>query len=129
MNETTIVSRAVSVMKAELKSFVVFKHADRFRSGIPDVSVSGNGFTSWWEFKYADPDFDSRGIQELTMLRLDHASYARYVIFCEDKVRQVLIVEPSKIGTWGTEYELRISRFDYGLVAAHIHSIHNTWRD
>ena len=54
------------------------------RSGVPDLSITGWFKTTWWEFKYADPDFDSEGLQELTMLRCAAIGAGGWYVIFED---------------------------------------------
>lgn len=49
MTENTLVAKLVKIARAELKGYVIFKHADRFQHGIPDISITGSGVTTWWE--------------------------------------------------------------------------------
>jgi hypothetical protein len=83
-------------LRARLTGCVALRHEDRFTSGIPDISVTLHGRTSWWEAKVTP--VVSKSIQELTMLRLAAAGYARYVVW-EDKcgIRRTLIVHPKHL--------------------------------
>ena len=105
MNESTLKSQLMDVIKKELPTYVPIRHEDVRTNGIPDLSLTGHGWTSWWEFKYADPHFEIQGIQELTMLRLARAGFARYVIWQTiDEVQRTFIVHPSCVRTL-TRYE------------------------
>jgi hypothetical protein len=98
-NESKLKSKLMDEFKARLPGFVAIRHEDVRRSGIPDVSLTGCGKD---EVKHGDPDFGSSGVQELTMLRLAAAGFARYVIYLEDKDgdnKRTLIVHPKKLGT------------------------------
>jgi len=95
-------------IKLHMKGFVALRHEDVRTAGIPDLSLTGHGKTSWVEVKHGTPDFDSQGIQELTMLRLAAAGYARYLIYLENKDgsnKRTLIVHPKKLGTLEPEAE------------------------
>ena len=70
MNENTIKDELVKRLRRAAPRFVVFRHEDRFTAGIPDISMTGRGATSWWEVKYLNPRLHSYGLQELTMKRL-----------------------------------------------------------
>jgi len=63
--------------------FVLLRHEDIRTGGIPDLSVTGYGKTTWWEFKHGTPYFESPGNQELMMMRLKVNGYARYIIWRE----------------------------------------------
>jgi hypothetical protein len=80
-------------LRVRLPGCVALRHEDRFTSGIPDISVTLHGRTTWWEAKVTP--VVSEGIQELTMLRLAAAGYARYVIWEERRgIKRTLIVHP-----------------------------------
>lgn len=104
--ESTLKSKLMEHIRLHMHGFVALRHEDIRTSGIPDVSLTGYGKTSWIEVKHGCPNFDSEGIQELTMLRLSAAGYARYVIYIEDKDgenKRTLIVHPKGIKTLDTE--------------------------
>lgn len=89
-------------VKERLPGYIAFRLEDKSLSGLPDIVLNGGNRTSWWEVKHGDPHFDSKGIQELTMLRLAVASTARYIIFLESAEgggKQTLIVHPKNIKT------------------------------
>lgn len=95
MTEASLTSGFLHEAREHLPGAVIFKHNDRIMVGVPDLSITLNGITSWWEAKYADPKFKSTGVQELTMLRLAAAGVARYVIWEEKRgIKRTLIVHP-----------------------------------
>lgn len=78
--------------------YFVMQHQDVRNSGYPDNSLNGFGFSSWWEFKHATPNFSSHGLQELTCMRLAKHSYCRYVLFYEHRdMLKTLIVHPRDV--------------------------------
>lgn len=98
-NESSLKSALMRQVKLDLSGFVALRHEDVRTAGIPDLSLTGLGRTSWWEFKHTVNGFDSTGIQELTMLRLAAAGYARYVVWEEKKsIKRTLIVHPKHLG-------------------------------
>lgn len=128
MNETTLVGNLLKEARRELPHFTVFKHTDRFRHGVPDMSITGNNYTTWWEVKYADPTFDSTGIQELTMKRLDSAAFARYIIFVEQTAtapRHTRILTPARFAAWREE-PAWCDGFDYAKIALCIWDTHRS---
>jgi len=100
-NESVLKSKMMIAIKLGLPGFIAFRHEDVRSVGIPDLSLTGNGRTSWWEAKYDDDDgFKSTGIQELTMCRLARHGHARYIVWENKKnIRRTLIVHPTNIGT------------------------------
>lgn len=78
---------------------VVYKHAEGMTTGVPDVSVTLNGSTSWWEFKlkkFGRP-LSGTGLQKLRMRELGVAGVAWYVVWEEGAsgiVIHALLVRP-----------------------------------
>lgn len=116
--ESALKSALMAEIKAHLPGFVAQRHEDVRTSGTPDLSLTGRARTSWWEFKHGTPDFESHGIQELTMLRLAASSFhARYVVWEERRgVKRTLVVHPKHIEcedlgavaeAWWVEFDLR----------------------
>lgn len=132
MNEGDIKDRFIEIATPILRGFVLFRHEDRSTFGIPDISATGYNKSSWWEFKHAiarhpggEPDFKSRGNQELSMLRLASAGYARYVIYEErGDIKRVLIVHPKKLSEWMTMYDSFTTGFNHRWVADQIRRVH-----
>jgi hypothetical protein len=127
--ESSLKLKLVTALKAWCPEFVLLRHEDYITSGIPDLSVTGNGRTTWWEVKHGTPDFESKGIQELTLKRLARAGYARYIIFKENSDgsnKRIFIVHPDKIGNWEVAEEGVVGwlGFDYKTLALHIRSEH-----
>lgn len=93
--------------------------------GIPDVSVTMNKRTSWWEVKYAAPDFDSLGIQELTLKRLSKTGYAYYIVFeTVPAGKRTYIVEPERLSEWKSS-PWSWNGFNYDAVVAFIGGVHD----
>ena len=124
-NEAELKGKLVEKLKEQLTGAVIFPIQDRWTSGIPDIAVTWMGRTTWWECKYADPDLDSKGIQDLTLLRLAGAGYARYVIY-EDRgsVRRTRIVHPKDINEWMAT-DVVVSGFNHEFVADYIRKVHS----
>jgi len=81
---------------------VVIKHADASTAGIPDVSVTVNGRTSWWEFKHANPRVKGTELQRLTARRLANAGICWYVVYQTlPSGTTTHLVRPSAVGVNG----------------------------
>jgi hypothetical protein len=110
--------------------FLVFAHSDLRKYGIPDLSLSGHGRTTWWELKHATPRFATKEIQEVTCLRLARTSFCRYVIYHEyGDTKETLIVHPSAVyGRRGIvkqiAYEHSFAEFDHERVWEYMKSVH-----
>ena len=124
MTEATLKSTLVKLLRAELRGAVVLRIEDRFTSGIPDIIVSWNQRVSFWEVKYAHPNFASRGVQELTLLRLARAGVARYLIYAEIRgVKSTHILDPTDITNW-QQASLSTSGFNHGFVLTTLRGLH-----
>ena len=115
MTEAKPKADLVKLLRATYPSAVVIRHEDRWTSGIPDISFTLDQHTTWIEVKLADPDFESKGIQELTMLRLARVTTAFYVVYYSWRGQQrTYIVEPAQIKNW--KACACVSGFDHAYV-------------
>lgn len=115
MNEADCKGSFVKALREALPHFVVFRHEDHFTHGLPDISVTGNGRTSWIEAKYANPSFKSKGIQNLNMRRLAKAGIAFYVVFWYNvKVgKRTYVVSPENLDDPPETWDIYVEGFDY----------------
>jgi len=103
--------------------YIAFRHEDVRSIGIPDISLTGHKFQSWWETKHATPDFYSFGLQELTCKRLAQVGYCRYIIYFETAAGcKTLIVHPKHLTDLTPEAEA--SGHDHRFVAEFMKSVH-----
>ena len=123
--ETPVKSDLTLCLRKTFPSYLVFRIENNVSNAIPDIVVTGNKTTSWIEVKYADPDFGSKGDQELMMVRLARQGFAFYVIFYEvGKDRRTYIVDPKEIGKPLEEWKRFSSGFNYLYVANFVAGIH-----
>ena len=78
----------MTALKTQLPQAVALRHEDLYTAGIPDLSVTLAGRTSWWEIKYADPFFKTSKIQKHICTRLAECGVCWYVIFQRGIARQ-----------------------------------------
>jgi hypothetical protein len=95
MTEATLTRELLKVLERKLSGAFIIKHADRFRSGVPDASITWGGTTSWLEVKYVRRDIFREGgshrlalhkrqfpsAQFVTMDQLAAAGRAIYLIY------------------------------------------------
>lgn len=126
MTEASLKSDLMALLRAELPGFVVFRIEDKITGGIPDVVVTGNKSTTWWEVKFANPDFKCPGIQELTALRLAAAGKACFFIVyaLRRKERSVHIVHPKNLNEW-MRAEVTANGFNHRFVMEFIRGVHS----
>jgi hypothetical protein len=126
VDESKLKSALLKQIKIDLPGFVALRHEDVRTAGIPDLSLTGYGRTTWWEFKYADPNFQSTGIQELTMLRLAATGFARYVIWEErNGIKRTMIIHPKNIGVKRLEIqEAMCIGFNHAFLTTFVRQVH-----
>lgn len=132
-DEATLRLACLTYFRSHFPQAVVFRHEDSLRAGIPDASISWRGVTSWWEFKYADPNVKWRGAQAAELQRMHSTGIpAFYVVYLETPTidgpdHMTLIVTPD-----ARYRELRTDRttlgFDHRFVAEFIERVHNASR-
>lgn len=121
MNEATLVSSLTHLLRKELTYSVVFKHRDESTSGMPDISVTWHGKTTWLEVKFLNPKLIDRGIQKLTMLKLAKAGSAFYVLY-DNTINVTCVVQPKNLESMVAEFVC--DGFDHLMVVDFIKRIH-----
>ncbi len=92
MSESTRTRTLLTTLRGA-SDLVTLKHSDRFTTGIPDLSVTGHGRTSWLELKDPPVKVDLLNYvresmsQLVTMCRLDYPTgWAHYIIWRKDRL-------------------------------------------
>lgn len=120
-------------------SYFVQQHQDVRKQGIPDLSVSGLGKTTWLELKHATPasgrktpTFSTRENQEDTCRELERTSSCFYVVYYIRDPETILtkIVSPSEVfGKKGKIEEMYTIRewqnYDHEAIVKFIHEKHH----
>ena len=120
MNELQFQSKLIAKIRSGLPGSVVFKHSDRLTIGIPDISVSWVGMTSWWELKVASPNIKARGVQTKVIQDLARVTECHYVIFSDDRT---YIVIPREIDAW-KESPNQTEGINFDFVVAFVLQVH-----
>ncbi len=116
-----------NAIKDDIRGCVVLRHEDVFTSGVPDMSFTWQGRTTWIEAKYANPRPQGRGRQKITCCELEVAGRCRYVIWDENSGhRQTLIVRPRDVfrGNWREAIE-RAEGFDHQFIVEFLRRSHS----
>jgi hypothetical protein len=118
-SETEVKGKLVKYLKQELRNAVIFRHEDKYSAGIPDISLTDNGFTLWIEVKHVTPKkpFKSTGLQTHTAQRLENRGRCVFVIFEETKEEHQLtvIMFPKFIDKFNTG-KMIIQGFDFQFI-------------
>jgi hypothetical protein len=128
--ESELKSAFMREVKRSLPAFVAIRHEDVRTSGTPDLSITGAGRTIWLEFKHATPRWTGTKRQELMMLRLATAGYARYVFWWETAAglgQRTMIVHPRQVHgrtSWKVVPESYCEGFDHRWLVQQIREAH-----
>lgn len=122
----------MNALKTQLPQAVALRHEDLYTAGIPDLSVTLAGRSSWWEIKYADPWFKTSKIQQHICTRLAECGVCWYVIFQRGiprkknpRQRQIRVVKPSEIEYWQhCGKVISDGVFDHAALVRYIHAVH-----
>jgi hypothetical protein len=129
VTEQTIKRALMTAIKTLTPEAVAIRHEDKFSAGIPDLSYSLNGRTTWWEVKYADPRLVSQGVQRHLCSRLDAASLCRYIIYqqgiAKKRPRAIRVVRPDDLDCWNVAGdEVTTGSFQPRDLVAYIARVH-----
>ena len=90
MREGDLTRKLVAHLRKELPKAVVLRHVDAVTAGVPDVSVTLCGRTTWLEVKHVNPHERHGAVQALMCQRLGKAGHCYYVYFYGDPRRNDL---------------------------------------
>ena len=117
-------------LQTDLPDALPLRHEDKFTKGVPDLSISYGGHTSWWEIKYADPYIQSSKLQRYMCEQLDQRGFlCRYLIFRRGQAdkwkRQIRAVKPHDFAHWRTlGYQVSAGAFDFRALVRYIQERH-----
>jgi len=132
MTETQLKAKLTKTLRASLNNAVIFRHEDQFTSGVPDISVTWEGFTTWLEVKLAKPTIRGKGIQKYTAQTLAENGRCWYVVYLVEKamigcisLHSTYIVNPKAViaGDWMLSPNFVVG-FNHEFVADFIRRTH-----
>ena len=133
MTEATVRRDLMRQLQIQIPAAVAIRYEDRFTKGLPDLSISYNGRTSFWEIKYADPRCVTSKVQHYLCTQLDTQGFhCRYLIFqrgigrpTNPRPRQIRVVKPQDFDHWDRlGLVLSDGLFDYAAVGDHFLTVH-----
>lgn len=129
MKESDLKRPLVKLLREVYPNFIIWRIEDPTTSGIPDIIVVGNKISSYWEVKRANPHFKSKGVQELTMLRLARHGLAFYIVYYEHAAeKRTYIVDPKDVGKPILDWSDFVIGFDHHWIAKRIGDVHDRIR-
>lgn len=122
MTEASVRSALVKKLR-RYKDWTVLRHEDHYTSGIPDISVTGNKITSWWECKlrHGSEQLPTKGIQQFLVEQLAEHGYAAYIVYHEQPP-QVFIFIPEQFPD--IAYAISPPGLDHDWVVRYIRQVH-----
>lgn len=81
MQEKDLVRRLKKTLETRLPGSVIIKHSDAMVAGIPDLSVTWQGVTTWLEVKHDVGKIITREIQRWMVKRLATQGRCFYVVY------------------------------------------------
>ena len=133
LTETTVRRALMRQLQIDLPDALPLRHEDLFTKGIPDLSLSYAGHTSWWECKYtATNQCATTKVQRYLCEQLDLRGFlCRYIIFRRGHngkwPREIRVVKPHDVhGTAWRHVGRTISTgaFDYAALVRYIQEEH-----
>lgn len=130
VTEVTVRRDLMKAFRQHLPEALTLRHEDLYTAGIPDLSVSHAGKTSWWEIKYADPYCKTTRIQQHTCTQLDTQGFCcRYLVFRRGHngkwPRQIRVLAPEDFHCWRhLGIVVSTGAFDYVALVDYIKKLH-----
>lgn len=130
--ENALKAACIRLLREKRPDWVIIPHQEVREHGTPDISVTGNTRTTWWEFKHGTPAFLKDDNQELKCARLAREGFCRYIVYREGKDgldRMTCIFHPlSVIHTFGRpdlhKAESIVDGFNHHFVTDYIIFMH-----
>ncbi|MCG3774243.1 MAG: hypothetical protein JW395_1061 [Nitrospira sp.] len=125
MTEAELKAELCAEGRLRLPGWEIIRHEDLFTHGIPDMTFTGAGKTTWIEAKHATPGFKVKGIQKHRMKRLALAGNAFFLVYWEKgTVKRTYIVAPKDIDLGPVEWTTFTEGFDHTWVLRYLWRLH-----
>lgn len=134
LSEHKLVADLLKLARPEIErkhDGTIFKHSDSITSGMPDLSVTVNGATTWYEVKYVKSIMGGKiigpEIQLMTAQKLERAGRCWYIVYRgargADWIDSTCLVRPQDVqrdGTFLTDPHLATIGVDHLFVLDHM---------
>lgn len=139
MTERSVNESLIKVLRQELLGCVIIKHADRFTAGVPDMSVSWGGATTWLELKLLRTGTVLGQLPQAQLVmcaKLEMATNRCWIVVYDMKQKLTLIYRPTTLinrrtipivenyGVWRNGV-IKFDQFDHHEVAELIQQSHD----
>ena len=114
-------NKLVKDLRDKFPNAVVISHEDKYTYGIPDISFTRGGITTWIEVKVAQPKIKKgREIQLFVTQSLEIQGWCFYIVYQEKKNGEqfAYIVSPKVIknNNWENDYFVKTGNFNSELI-------------
>lgn len=126
--EANVKSTLVRAMRDVMQGAVIFRHEDRHLFGVPDISCTWAGRTTWWEVKFGAPRFHITEVQLLTCRKLARRGHCAFIIFHGVEPLTTFIIHPEKMAEWTiatSDHLYQCTGFDYRALATYMKGVHH----
>jgi len=132
MNEAQLKAALVKHLRKVMTDYTILRHEDRINIGVPDITMTGDGHTTWLEAKYAKPGFTSRESQEFAMKRLAAHGRCWYLIYeTRDGRDRTGFIRPADLNMYRERVAavgLWTNGFDHDWVGRVVRTLHRATR-
>ena len=125
--EASLKQALTKKMREVMPGAVIFRHEDKHIFGVPDISCTWGGMTSWWEVKYATPYIHVTEVQLLNCRKLDNrGSKCGFIVFQGKGELACHVVDPIDMKEWDrtTPGRFHCTGFNFTELARYIKGEH-----
>jgi hypothetical protein len=116
VTERTLTTDLMHYLTIRYPRAAILKHSDRFTSGIPDLTISVKGHTTWFEIKYvrkgSSLEKELQPLQKFTCRQLWTATERCWIVAYFEATRSIGIFAPHNLD----EARLTAVGYDHTLV-------------
>lgn len=128
MTEADLKRELCGLIRRSRPRYTILRLEEMFTHGVPDISIDGNKFHSWWEVKLVNKtrNVKSKGIQKLTCQKLDIGGFCRYIVYWVGAdFTRTYIVHPNDIDEDPSTWVDFTDGFNHDWILERVLEVHN----